>query len=144
VKAGHKLDALVAEKVMGWFKEVDFDYKEYPQHNWRDKSGFTAIANHPDQMPGLPMWSPSSDIKAAWDVAEKAGLGSAPVPGGWVAFWTEDAFLSSEGAKVSADGQQMGYIGYIHENVYRPEVYRTAPLAICHTALKYADVKAPT
>jgi len=70
VRPGHKLDALVAEKVMGWTMRINFDYKP-PQYEWHEAAGFMKIANHPEQLPQLRVWSPSTRIEDAWQVVEK-------------------------------------------------------------------------
>jgi hypothetical protein len=57
LKLGRELDALVAEKVMGWFLDSDIGY-------WRNESG---LCKRQDK------WSPSEDISAAWEVVEEMG-----------------------------------------------------------------------
>jgi len=58
MKAGRELDALVAEKVMGWKK-----VKWLGDYDWRDKDG--------EQPYTVRAWNPSTDIVAAWQVVEK-------------------------------------------------------------------------
>jgi len=58
MKAGRELDALVAEKVMGWKK-----VKWLGDYDWRDKDG--------EQPYTVRAWNPSTDIAAAWQVVEK-------------------------------------------------------------------------
>ena len=54
MQPGWELNALVAEKVMGWFLDSDIGY-------WRNESG---LCKRQDK------WSPSEDIAAAWEVWE--------------------------------------------------------------------------
>ena len=62
MSAGRELDAMVAEKVMGWTMAPD---------------GCWVIVTHNDPDDGLgprqadETWSPSRDISAAWDVFER-------------------------------------------------------------------------
>jgi len=66
--AGRELDALVAEKVMGWSVN-------------RSERGWETLGVRPKRLIGrrgmcrLPgdAWSPSEDISAAWEVVEKLG-----------------------------------------------------------------------
>jgi len=69
--SGAELDRAVAERVMGWHQETDYDYKP-PQINWVDKNGdFQEIANCEGQLANLPLWKPSESIEAAFQVVEK-------------------------------------------------------------------------
>jgi hypothetical protein len=68
---GAELDRAVAEQVMGWHEETDYDYTP-PQVNWMDEHGdYQAIVNCEDQLANLPLWKPSESIKAAKQVVEK-------------------------------------------------------------------------
>lgn len=68
LQAGRELDALVAEKVMGW--------RRHPTDRWHDGEreldrdhaveGGGGDYYHPDEP-----WSPSTEIAAAWEVVEK-------------------------------------------------------------------------
>lgn len=67
-----ELSTLVAEKVMAWHRETDYDYKP-PQVNWVDAKGsFQEIVNCEGQLENLPTWNPASDIAAAMQVLGKA------------------------------------------------------------------------
>lgn len=57
---GRELDALVAEKVMGW--EKDFQC-------WKDESGRIRTI----EATSFGSFEPSTDISAAWEVVEKMG-----------------------------------------------------------------------
>jgi len=61
MRAGVELDALVAEKVMGWRKR----YPNDPQlvWYWADATGLFERAKQ--------TWRPSTSIAAAWDVVER-------------------------------------------------------------------------
>jgi len=68
---GAALDRAVAERVMEWHQEVDYDYHP-PQFNWVDKNGdYQEIMSHPDQLANPPVWSPSKDIRAAFQVEDR-------------------------------------------------------------------------
>jgi hypothetical protein len=72
MNAGRELDALVAEKVMGW--------RRHPTNQWNDRwhdgdreldadhaiEGEGGDYYHPDKA-----WEPSTDIAAAWEVVEE-------------------------------------------------------------------------
>lgn len=74
LQAGPELDALIAERVMGWVK-VEWDGVYY----WRDPAiddshtGRVADSRSSvgDLLEDLKPWSPSTDIAAAWEVVEK-------------------------------------------------------------------------
>lgn len=61
--AGKELDALIAEKVMGWRK-----VRWLGTYDWRDKDG-----DHPYSVNG---WTPSTDSQKACDVVDKLGPAS--------------------------------------------------------------------
>ncbi len=111
LEAGRLLDALVAEKVMGWRRK--------PGRNvWIDDNVLTGWLIEPDDVNDAPCWAPSTDIAAAWEVVEKVmyphGWYLAPVPdseGWWGVFTPPDE----------------------HREV---ALGATAPLAICRAALK--------
>jgi|SRR3990167_6605526 len=122
MEAGRELDALVAEKVMGWHLVTDYDYTP-PEDQWHNAAGFAAVAAGNKLIDGKTLrgWSPSTDIAAAWDLFVK--LAAPPhrfylsydaedgeLPASWDVFEGSDWFLVA-----SAD---------------------TAPLAICRAALK--------
>ena len=81
MQAGRELDAMVAEKVMGW-KVISF------HHCWEMPSGELRTR---EQTP-YKKFSPSADIEAAWEVAEciyqKGAQFSIKIgrPGGWRAW----------------------------------------------------------
>jgi hypothetical protein len=73
--AGPRLNALVAEKVMGWHRWVDpgeTDYEgPYPMFaGWGDESGLLAVYNHPDGNLDF-YFNPSGNIRDAWRLVEK-------------------------------------------------------------------------
>ena len=57
MKAGRELDAMIADKVMGWTEQP---YSRPPSH-WQDEEGYTILT--------LPNFS--TDIAAAWQVVER-------------------------------------------------------------------------
>lgn len=68
MKAGRELDALIAEKVMGWKNEVAFaDAKSLEDHMGSYKSHVRAEDFPVSDL--LPHYS--TDIAAAWDVVQK-------------------------------------------------------------------------
>jgi len=111
LEAGRELDALVAEKVMGWKKLNDTGL------SWRSPDeGFS----------NLPYFS--TDISAAWQVVEKMRETRwievhSTIDGEWAAFYTPIGTTDMNQA--------------IHEYAKAS----TAPLAICRAALKAKGVE---
>ena len=117
MKAGRELDALIAEKVMGWEATADGLYWDARQKRTRLVLG-SAIAKKREEMgiengPGF-VFAPSTDIAAAWEVVEKADLWSLYGSIGDGPYRACIQFEDREGL-MTAD---------------------TAPLAICLAALK--------
>ena len=135
MKAGRELDALVAEKVMGWrwvqvpkdcdglnegrcLAPVGLDEKN---HQWTPKGKISEYSG--------PRYS--TDIAAAWEVVEKLCLSvcaSAPGLGGKPAsYWVGFADMSGR---------------FLVADLNNPSVVceETAPLAICLAALKAVGV----
>jgi hypothetical protein len=112
--AGRELDALVAEKVMGWTSVRTG--KKYDASDFDDLYG---------QPPGGADWRYpvprySEDIAAAWGVVQKIGLFVGPfVAGEWWASLSIDDYLNSRCSKGA-----------------------TGPLAICRAALSAMAHKA--
>lgn len=115
--AGHALDALIAEQVMGWkvdpFQEGGNITTCYPDR--RREHGYWI---HEMQL-GNGGWSPSRDIAAAWEVVEKLRTDT---------YWLQIATCNA-GWNV-----QIGEIGKFLQHVV--DVAGTLPLAICRAALK--------
>lgn len=65
---GRELDALIAEKVMGFAKNKDDKYGEVP---WRNSGGEEVYAEHLSVPPYMKLPRYSTDIAAAWAVVEK-------------------------------------------------------------------------
>lgn len=107
LEAGHELDVLVAEKVMGWT-----DWRIWP----------------PDQPAIKPPgensrpFCPSTDIRDAFEVAAKIGTN-------FCVHWTEDPKLLDGGPNPGSGSWVAGLSGLM---AHRGE---TAPLAICRMAL---------
>src|SRR3990167_1498198 len=116
MEPGREMDALIAEKVMGWEKAVN---------SWGN--GADIGWNLPSLLPHDPerrTWSRdplpySTDISAAWQVVEKTRVGVRPYGAGWIAE-SEDA-------------------GRMYGNSYQA-IADTAPYAICLAALKAVGV----
>ena len=108
MEAGRELDALVAEKVMGW--------------QWYDGHG-TAGPSYWETQGGefahFGEFEPSTDIAAAWEVVEKMAELVGPISVAWGSFGTEGNMASV-----------MAFMGN-PPGVVAP----TAPLAICRAAL---------
>lgn len=76
LEAGPQMDALVAEKVMGWSIRGEL---------WKDKRGTIRRSKSTfEQYEPSIRWSPSTDIAAAWEVVEKMPMGMWPSVDGWV------------------------------------------------------------
>ena len=121
MEAGRELDALIAEKVMGWEATADGLYWDARQKRTRLVLG-SAIAKKREEMgiengPGF-VFAPSTDIAAAWEVVEKADLWSLYGSIGDGPYRACIQFEDREGL-MTAD---------------------TAPLAICLAALKAKGV----
>lgn len=116
MEAGPEMDALVADRVMGWRVAEWEDGCDYAF----DATGFAV-----KRLTGYAKkrWRPSIDMGAAWSVVEHIGLldhaatlSHHPNEGGW---WVDD-----------------------NHNHAIQSVAPTAPLAICRAALRAAVLKA--
>lgn len=65
-----KLDALVAEKVMGWPRRPESGWPPIPSFDDRFGRVDLCVRNIEDSTVTRP-WSPSTDIAAAWEVFDK-------------------------------------------------------------------------
>lgn len=113
--AGRELDALVAEKVMGW--------KRYGRRNsgtWTAPGGFNASAG------SWPTYS--TDIAAAWEVVE------AMQKKAWVTEVSADCFV---------DGRPAGFTAHCwyDDDSRHYATADTAPLAICRAALQAMEAR---
>lgn len=114
MKAGRELDALVAEKVMGWTARHEVRYSEgipWTYSYWVDKDGKNVNQWH---------FVPSENISDAWKVVEKLR--------------DEVAFLDI----LPAADHYIVKIQSAHGTDYVEA--ETAPLAICKAALKAKGV----
>lgn len=106
-EAGRELDALVAEKVMGWTLDDEID--ELSGRFWCTPDGFVWADN----------FEPSTDIAAAWTVAENL------IAAKW--------YFCIERADIPGDAKWNAWIG-------RFNVYAATPaLAICLAALQAVE-----
>lgn len=138
--AGRKLDALIAEKVMGLEKVAPHRQGFDGRSGWHDDYGFgDGYVRNPPKWPQEPRFPEdynfqrvppySTDIAAAWDVVEKLG--------NWHGFdflvWrTAEASQYHEG-----DWQAGWYEAGFDGPESRASAYaKTAPIAICRAALK--------
>lgn len=125
----NEIDALVAEKVMGWRKEATLP--EY--FFWKDvEKG--KLTYHIDD------WKPSTNIKYAWEVVEKLGFPEYP----FVLHKSYERYDHDKKEFVNPGfecrlGCECGTIEYC-ECGYSAWA-KTAPLAICLAALKAVGVK---
>jgi hypothetical protein len=125
LEAGRELDALVAEKVMGWPHITDDDpYRHYKSYGGVIVNGDAEIIRR--GVIGEP-WKPSTDIAAAWEVFSHHCLTS-QVIGSWVHDSNERPELPQN---------DMGYaIEWFCTSRGDPVVGLSAPHAICLAALK--------
>ena len=109
--AGPKMNELMATEIMGWqLSKIHLGF-------WATPLEDDCEYNHHD----IDEWSPSTDIAAAWPIAERLRLCLIPrVDGGWNALPWED---------VRDSGPLPASAGSAH----------TAPLAICRAALKAGE-----
>jgi len=134
-EASVELDALVAERVMGW----EVTRKPHPA---MPDGGMVIMANFPPDGPewskifkkgraiqDIPMvprsmlWNPSTDIRAAWEVAERAGV-----------FILNRESMSEKRWRAGVYLHPLSARGRSERAVYA--FADTAPLAICLAALK--------
>jgi hypothetical protein len=112
MKAGRELDALVAERVMGWYN-VGRGYLFGNDDSWGGDNPQT-----PDKgIQDLPHYS--TDIKAAWEVVERVS--------------------AVYQIKVGSDKTAFAWWCEIGEGDWRSIGQPTAALAICKAVLKAAD-----
>lgn len=118
MKPGRELDALIAEKIMGWTKNITLDF--YP----------TYYPSRPAQMNILGHIIPSysTDIAAAWKVVEKLQS--------YNPFWeSSDAFLGFElSPSIGINGKHNWYCNFGDST--KGKYADTVSHAICLAALK--------
>ena len=121
--AGPELDALVAEKVMGWYSN---------ELVWCDKGGSVGywVSDEVRFREGghWPAFHPSTDIKAAWEVVEN--LKSLSGIGGWFSIEVPSGDIVRAGFQ--------SHLGHAGEWRHRSNA-TSAPLAICRAALKTVE-----
>lgn len=133
MKAGRELDALIAEKVMGWKKLYRKDYTnvgDWHGLDWMYENKQSAIYYDAQTCPSY-----SVDIAAAWEVVEKLSanrplsttLHVLASPGGNYCVNIFQNFMDSYGQWRQKD------LGYVVED--------TVPHAICLAALKLIDLQ---
>lgn len=106
--AGRELDALVAEEVMGYERDEALAMSQYPSKD-------------PAALPRF-----STDIAAAWQVADRVGISVLKIPTGWAAgVWPEGE--DNRGEYRSGECYDGDFKHYAEAD--------TAPLAICYAAL---------
>jgi len=155
MEAGRELDALVAEKVMGWeylevgyFGEEDETPRQVELNDWLDKVGIESIGPYfidverdfwiyASDMWGHG-WNPSTNIADAWRVVEK------------LCNWDVDdnmLVLEGQGPDIEEEGQpgwvakqwwKADIVGIAGHNIGEAD---TAPHAICLAALKAVGVE---
>jgi len=133
MKPGRELDALVAEKVMGWphlekgqTSTIEIPYLPFTTHLHRTTAGHLSIGSNP--------WRPSTDIAAAWEVVEK--VNSLSVIRGITCDLCIHVILGDSYSCTIFEMSSMGYVG--QDEIFK-EVNQdgdTAPHAICLAALK--------
>jgi hypothetical protein len=119
LQAGPELDALVAEKVMGWSKPIVVEVDGRPVFFGdprQEADGLSVSTTYRMRIEGLaPLPHFSADIAAAWEVARKMKIAVSPV-------------LDERPEVVAWRAQVDDAWGYFEA----PD----APLAICRAALK--------
>ena len=132
MKAGRELDALVAEKVMGWRRMSWKDYhahmsfmgtdeREEFTYAWHDADGNLTEHHASDVLyydNPTPAWSPSEEIADAWLVVEK-----------WEEFVVKKTFVGKYRAKIANKSNPKWCMASAN----------TAQLAICLAALKAVE-----
>lgn len=158
LEAGGELNALVAERVMGWSvygsvgdgsQEV---YNQWLEHFRRresnslylDKAGrlwrYTEklTESRIDGIPQAEVWSPSTDIRDAFEVVAKIGTGLVlqVVPNEETLNCFRDDIALSQTTREAYSGTGLWISGFSGLPVVRAT---TAPLAISRAALKVVD-----
>lgn len=134
MKAGREMDALVAEKVMGWEPIVDFPmgsgqalapgWKGYWTGEWFRWTERPVQDSDEVEEP----WSPSTDIAAAWEVLEKfPDFAVTTMYEGYVRKW---AMVDNRPPYASKPAQHWAY-------------GETFPHAICLAALNAVKAEVP-
>ena len=126
MKAGRELDALIAEKVMGWSSQADGLYWDTGNHRTRLVLG-SIIAKKRKEM-GLEnaqdfVFAPSTNISDAWEVVRKMGM----------------VLIENSGeAFGKLDEWNVQFVGHDKEGEphWVSESAETVELAICLAALK--------
>lgn len=121
LKAGPKLNELVAQKVMKWHRSAKEPWDDFESEYWVDEDDcFMAYAdNHKEGEQWTLCWSPSTDIAAAWTVVEKLRLHVIP-------------FGTNQWAAANRRDEQGWYSDIL---VWAD----TAPLAICLAAIEIVE-----
>lgn len=94
--SGLELDKLIAEKVLGWYQDSDIGG---PRAWWFEKEKSDEImssGSYPSKEKALHLNHFSTDIKAAWDLAEKLRLCVVPWGGQWTATRQGQIFVDGE------------------------------------------------
>jgi hypothetical protein len=123
--AGREMDALVAEKVMGWIGIEGKHGHPLEKGPFKDCD----CPSHSYQRQEIPHYS--SDIAAAWEVAEKLGLAIIPQSSKNGFRW-----LACDVKLISYKGDRIEVFP-VDDTEYSCD---TAPLAICRAALKAVEV----
>lgn len=132
LNAGRAMDALVAEKVMGWTRW------EWERGDWDGPADATIFAQHErslavyangEEEPSF-WFAPSTDIAAAWQVVERMRDLGWPWGG---ARWRVSEWTSPRKAEFSAQFEKL--------NVTVGADAETAPLAICRAALAAVEAQ---
>ena len=134
IPAGPRLNALVAEKVMGWHKaEQDGTWR------WRDDSDdcwpnclASEIGTAGYKIEDAKSWSPSTDIKATFEVANRVE------EDGWFLRLVGPKCLDRAGKLV--DGHDALFLDFRSERLPAQAIAETEALAICRAALKAVGV----
>jgi hypothetical protein len=113
-EAGQELDAMVAEKVMGWLGVVS-EFMDVDRTRWFVPSGVPSYDAPREKVPAY-----STDLTAAWQVME---------------------FLNKRGHRVGIAWQPPHWCAFVFSVGYNSlnSQADTAPLAICRVALLALD-----
>jgi hypothetical protein len=134
MKPGRELDALIAEKVMGWSRNLDDKYGERP---WKRPDGTQVVTDFLSAPCDMKMPKYSTDIAAAWQVAEKLKLCVWPTnKGRWFVF--QEDFDEDYGDEYWFGGDS---IDETVKTTRNGAVADTAALAICLSALKFLGIE---
>jgi hypothetical protein len=134
MEAGREMDALVAEKVMGWKKRVRKGHGVDGNHEWwfdkRKPTYPLEFVKGWDTDEDFDPWEPSTSISAAWEVVECFERGG-------FAPWGEQVAAAVELSCSDGIEKERYFCTFYSPSLAKVEAFgKTMPEAVCRAALK--------